>query len=272
MGDPAKALVIDCHAQLGEGETWAEPKRPVDYKVEMVLEHTAEAGIDRSYVGAPKNPSYQQANIRVARLCEKYPDKLIGYAVHNPQSETGRLRAMLTEEVKSMGLKGLKTDGHPTREILDVVAELGIPVIYYPVPDSSTALVRMYHYMAAAYPSVNFILPHLGRYRSAGYTYPYYDKPEASCGWWVHVQAIDLAKRHPNIHLEASGLDATRFLEMAAQELPAERIVFGSYAPEHDPRVELYAFKLLKLPPEQKAKLLGGNMQRLLHMGDSRVG
>lgn len=254
MGDPAKALVIDCHAQLGEGETWAEPKRPVDYKVDLVLERAAEAGIDRSCVAAPQNASYEQANIHVARLCEKYPDKLIGFAVHNPQSETGRLKAMLTEEVKVMGLKGLKTDGHPTREILDVVAELDIPVIYYPVPNPGSELIGMYHLMTATYPSVKFILPHLGSYRSER--------------WWAHIEAIDQAKRHPNIYLEASGLDSHLYLEMAAQELPAEQILFGSYAPEHDPRVEIYAFKLLKLPPEQEAKTLGGNMQRLLHMSD----
>jgi hypothetical protein len=253
VGNPAKALVIDCHAQLGEGETWAEPKKAVDYKVEVVLERAAEAGIDRSCVTAPQNPSYEQANIQVARICEKYPDKLIGFAVHNPQSETGRLKAMLTEEVKSMGLKGLKTDGHPTREILDVVAELDIPVIYYPVPNPCSELVRMYHLMTATYPSVNFILPHLGSYRS--------DR------WWVHVEAIDLAKRHPNIYLEASGLDGHQYLEMAARELPAEQIVFGSYAPEHDSRVEIYAFKLLKLPREQEAKVLGGNIRQLLGHG-----
>ncbi len=249
----ARTLVIDCHTQVGEGETWAEPKRPVDYKVELVLERAAQAGIDRSCVTAPQNPSYEQANLRVARLSEKYPDKIIGFAVHNPQSETGRLKTMLTEEVKSMGLKGLKTDGHPTREILDVVAELNIPVIYYPVPNPGSELIRMYHLMAATYPSVKFILPHLGSYRTSP--------------WWDHIVAIDLAKRHPNIHLEASGIDTHSFLEMAAQELPAEQIVFGSYAPECDPRVEIYAIKLLKLPPEQEAKVLGGNIQRLLGHG-----
>ena len=263
MGKPSKPFVIDCHAQLGEGETWAEPKRAVDYKVEMVLERAAEAGIDRSCVSAPQNRSYEQANVLVARLCEKYPDKLIGFAVHNPQAEAGRLKARLAEEARTMGLKGVKTDGHPTREVLDAAAELGMPVIYYPkdswpLANPSWELIRWYHLMTDAYPTVNFILPHLGRYRSA---------PAAS-GWWIHIEAIDLAKRHPNIHLEASGIDSHLYREMAAKELPSEQIVFGSYAPELDPRVEIYALKLLKLPPEQEAKALGGNMQRLLHMSD----
>ena len=171
--------------------------------------------------------------------------------MHNPQTETGRLKAMLTEEVKSMGLKGLKTDGHPTHEILDVVVELDIPVIYYPGPDAE--VVRMYHLMVDTYPSVKFILPHLGSYRS--------DR------WWEQMAAIDMAKRHPNIYLEASGLchfGVQSFFEMAAREVPTEQIVFGSYAPESDPRVEIYAVKLLKLPGPQEAKVLGGNISRLL--------
>jgi predicted TIM-barrel fold metal-dependent hydrolase len=67
-----------------------------------------------------------------ADCCAKAPDKLIGFAVHDPQREAGRLRPKLIEEVKSMGLKGARSDEHPTRELFDVVAELNIPVLYYP--------------------------------------------------------------------------------------------------------------------------------------------
>ncbi len=255
MGD--QALIVDCHAQVGQGATWIEPERPVDYQVEVILARAAEASIDRTCIMAPRNDSYAQANKDVARLCEKHPGKLIGFAVHNPQKEAGHLKDVLSEDVRLRGLKGLKTDGHPTREILDVVAELGIPVIYYPVPNRRSELTRMYHLMAATYPSVNFILPHLGAYRSSP--------------WGAHLEAIALAKRHSNIHLEASGLDGLQYLEMAAQDLPVEQIVFGSFAPEHDARVELYAFKLLKLPPQQVAKAMGGNMQRLLQLGTSVI-
>jgi predicted TIM-barrel fold metal-dependent hydrolase len=253
IGD--QALVIDCHAQAGRGVTWNDPERPVDYHPEVMLERAAEAGINRICIMAARNDSYAQANADVARLCERHSDRLIGFAVHSPQREAGHLKAVLTEEVRSSGFKGLKTDGHPTREVLDVVAELGIPVIYYPAQEPCSQLTRMYHLMAATYPSVNFILPHLGAYRSSP--------------WGAHLEAIALAKRHRNIHLEASGLDGHQYLEMAAQELPAEQIVFGSFAPEHDARVELYAFKLLKLASDQEAKTLGGNMQRLLQLRGS---
>jgi predicted TIM-barrel fold metal-dependent hydrolase len=267
MGDRDKRLIIDCNAMVGEGASWDEPRRWADSKVELLLERAAEVGIDRTCVMTFPHDSYERANAQVARLCEKYPDKLIGFAVHSPQRETGRLKALLTEEVRSQALKGLMSDGHPTRELLDVVAELDIPVIYYPVPNPCSELPRMYHLMASTYPSVNFILPHLGSYRGRR--------------WWAHLEAIDLAKRHRNIHLEASGLDGHQYLEMAARELPAEQIVFGSYWPQGDSRVELYAFRLLtqdmgtswpetpehiRVTDEQEAQMVGGNMQRLLRM------
>jgi predicted TIM-barrel fold metal-dependent hydrolase len=50
---------------------------------------------------------------------------------------------------------------------------------------------------------------------------------------------------------------------MAALELPADKLLFGTYAPELDPRVEIYAVKLLKLPAQKEAQVLGGNVQRL---------
>ncbi len=245
-----KPSVIDCHAQVGAGETWFEPKRQVHYDVEFVLQRSAEAGIDHCCIMAPRNSSYEQPNKEVARLCEQYPEKLTGFAVHSPQREAGRLKDLLTQEIKSMGLKGLKTDGHPTREVLDVVAELGIPVIYYPDLKEGAGPARFYHMMAMAYPSVNFILPHLGSYRSEQ--------------WWAHIEAIDLVRRYPNVYTDTSGVGSHKYLEMAIRELPVEKILFGSYAPELDPRVEIHAVKLLKLPRQQEAEILSGNIRRLM--------
>jgi hypothetical protein len=245
-----KPLVIDSHAQVGSGETWAEPQRQVDYQLEQVLARAAEAGIDRSCIMAPKNDSYEEKNKEIARLCAKYPEKLIGFAVHSPQRETGRLASMLGEEVQVLGLKGVKSDGHPTRELLDVVAELRIPVIYYPELRAEGGPARMFYVMASVYPSVDFILPHLGSYRSAD--------------WWAHIETIDLAKRYPNVYVETSGIGSHKYLEMAAHDLPAEKILFGSYSSELDSRVEIHAVQLLKLPSPQETQILGGNIQRLL--------
>ncbi len=245
-----KSPVIDCHAQWGSGESGAQLRTPVDYSLDVLLARAAEAGIDQSCIMAPRNDFYEGKNKEVARLCEKHPGQLIGFAVHSPQREKGRLKPMLVEEVRVMGLKGVKCDGHPTRELLDVVGEFKIVVIYYPDPDEGINAGRMYHNMARAYPQVNFIIPHLGSFRSLV--------------WWAHMETIDLVKRYPNVFAETSGVVAHDYLKRAAQELPANKILFGSYAPELDPRVEIYAVKLLSLPEPQEAKVLGGNIRHLL--------
>jgi predicted TIM-barrel fold metal-dependent hydrolase len=244
-------MVIDSLAELGTGETWTDPPRVVEYKFETLWERSAEAGIDRCCVTALRNPAYGDANRALANLCEKHPDKLMGFAVHSPMRETGQIRQMLTQEVRSMGLKGVRSDGHPTRELLDAAAELGIPVVYYPeLHDFPAGPVHAYFMVATAHPAVKFIMPHLGCYRTEV--------------WWAPIQAIDLARRFRNLHLGTSGCISVKYMEMAARELPAEQILFGSSAPELDPRVEIHAVKLLKLQGQARDAVLGGNMQRIL--------
>jgi predicted TIM-barrel fold metal-dependent hydrolase len=58
-----------------------------------------------------------------------------------------------------------------------------------------------------------------------------------------------------------------QFLEMAAKEVGASKLIFGSGSPEFDARVELYKIKLLKFSAADEAKVLGGNIQRLLPKG-----
>jgi hypothetical protein len=134
--------VIDCHAYLGKGKSWYGPEREVDYTLGALFEHGAEAGIDQHCVAPARNETYAQANKRVASLCEKHEGKLIGFAAHSPQREAGSLARALTDEVKSMGLRGVRSDGHPTRELLDAALELRIPVLYYPSGDGWQELGR----------------------------------------------------------------------------------------------------------------------------------
>src|SRR5262249_9918271 len=157
---------------------------------------------------------------------------------------------MLVEEVKSMGLRAVRSDGHPTRELLDAALELSIPVIYYPDLPAGQTPARWYHMLASAYPKLRFILPHLGQYRSQT--------------WFAHIEALDLVKRYSNVYLDTSGIGSWKYLEMAARELPADRIMFGTCAPELDPRVEREAIHLLDLPSERSDRILGANILSLI--------
>jgi predicted TIM-barrel fold metal-dependent hydrolase len=241
-----RALVIDAHCHAGTGQAMSAPWT-TRADVEVTLRHMAEAGIDRTIIFPINNAEYARPNREIAEICARYPDKFIGFAKHDPQTEAGRIRAMLREEVERMGLKGLKLHRLPTREVLDAAAELGIPILYHP------ERVANFHLIASEYPQVAFIMAHLGSF--------------ASQDWTEHLAAIAVARRYPNVYLDTSSVVFFRFLELAAKEAGPDKLIFGSDGPELDSRVELYKVKLLKLPPGEEAKVLGGNILRLLPKG-----
>jgi predicted TIM-barrel fold metal-dependent hydrolase len=242
----AKPLVIDAHCHAGRGQAMSAPWT-AKADVEITLRHMAEAGIDRTIIFPINNAEYERPNREIAAICARYPDKFIGFAKHDPQTEAGRIRAMLRQEVEELGLKGLKLHRLPTREVLDAVAELGIPILYHPEKVSN------FHLIASEYPQIPFIMAHLGSF--------------ASRDWTEHIAAIDAARRYPNVYLDTSSVVFFQFLEKAAKEAGPEKLIFGSDGPELDSRVELYKVKLLKLPPAEEAKVLGGNIRRLLPKG-----
>lgn len=240
---PARPLVVDAHCHVGRGETMTAPWTSYA-DPQVVLERARAAGIDKTIVFPINNPTFEKANEAVAEIVGRHPDKLIGFAKHDPQAEAGKIRALLIREVRELGLRGLKLHQIPTREVLDAVAELRIPVLLHP------PRVADFHMVAAAYPQINFIVAHLGSF--------------ASRDWNEHISAIELAKRYANVYLETSSVVFQEYLEMAARELSAEKLIFGSDGPLLDSRVELYKIKLLGLSAGQEQKVLGGNILRLL--------
>src|SRR5713226_1518025 len=243
---PAKSFIIDAHCHAGRGQAMTAPWT-TRADPEITLRHMAEAGIDRTVIFPINNTEYEKPNQEIAEICGRYPGKFIGFAKHDPQSEAGRIRALLRREVESLGLKGLKLHRLPTREVLDAVAELGIPILYHPEK------VAHFHMIASEYPQVPFIMAHLGNF--------------AARDWVEHIAAIEVARRYPNVYLETSSVVFFKFLEMAAEDVGPNKLIFGSDGPELDSRVELYKVRLLKLAPADEAKILGGNIARLLPKG-----
>lgn len=242
----ARPLVIDAHCHAGRGQAMSAPWS-TRADPEITLRHMAEAGIDRTVIFPINNTEYEKPNEEIAEVCAKYPGKFIGFAKHDSQTEAGRIQKLLRREVESLGLAGLKLHRLPTREVLDAVAELRIPILYHPEK------VANFHMIAAEYPGVTFIMAHLGNF--------------ASHDWNEHLDAISVARRYPNVYLETSSVVFYRYLEMAARELGAGKLIFGSDGPEVDSRVELYKIKLLKLPPADEARVLGGNIASFLPKG-----
>ncbi len=246
-----RSLVIDVHSHAGKGLNFIKGDPAADpwttyNDPKWNLRQDEEAGIDRSVIFPIHNITYEKANEEIASYVRQYPQRFIGFAKHDPKSEAGKIRALLTHEVRKLGLKGLKLHAVPTPEILEVVAELGIPILMHP------PRVRDCLEVVRTHPQIDFILAHLGSF--------------ASRDWRDHLAAIEASKSLANLYLDTSGVVFFRYLERAAQELPAEKLLFGSDAPLVDARIELFKIRLLKLPADKEEKVLGGNARRLLKL------
>lgn len=244
---PSDELIIDAHAHAGHGAKFGQPDAApweTFNDPEWLLRLAAEAGIRKSVIFPINNPTYEQANREIAGYVRQHPDRLIGFAKHDGVTEAGRIRELLTREVRELGLRGLKLHGVPTTEMCETAAELEIPILMHPPRVGPCEAV------VGSFPRVNFILAHLGSFGSRD--------------WREHRLAFDLVRRFPNLHLETSSNVFFPFLEEAARELPAEKLIFGSDGPLVDPRVELHKIRLLRLPPEKSRLVLAGNITRLL--------
>ncbi|MFH1716127.1 MAG: amidohydrolase family protein [Planctomycetota bacterium] len=241
--------IIDAHCHAGKGMNYGRNDKTYDpwttyNDPRWTLDRAAEVGIDKTIIFPINNTTYKEANEEIASYVRRWPEKFIGFAKHDSKTEAGRIRDMLMHEVLELGLRGLKLHGVPTKEMVETAAELGIPILYHPPKvDDSIEVVE-------SYPKVSFILAHLGCF--------------ASRDWREHVRAIEAAKRLANLHLDTSSVVFFKHLEQAAQELPAEQLIFGSDGPLVDSRVELYKIRLLKLPREKEELILSGNILRLL--------
>ena len=202
-----------------------------------------EAGIAVSALVPPAKSASEKANQEIAAIVKRYPEKFLGFAIHNPEADRGRIREMLRHEVAGLGLKGVKVCRVPTREVLTAVAELRLPLLFHPAEPSD------FHMIAQEFPQVPMIMVELG---------------VTNREWAAHYEAIAIAQRYPNVYLGTAALSGYKYLELAAKELGAAKLIFASNAPERDSRVELRRVKLLHLAPADEAMVLGENISRLL--------
>jgi uncharacterized protein len=236
--------VIDCHVHCGIGQTLLAPYS-TENTPEHILRNMRQGNIDQCVIFPISNYTYEAANLEIAATCRKFPGKFIGFAKHDAVTEKGRIRALLTKEVRELGLRGYKSHApQPTAEVLDIISELRIPYLYHPRQVSDLVQV------ARIYPNIDFILAHLGSPQSRS--------PQE------HINGIEAAKRHPNIYIETSYCIETRFIEQAIRELPAEKVLFGSDGPDTNNALEVFKIRMLKLPQPQEEMILGGNILRLL--------
>lgn len=244
-------MIIDAHCHAGRGDGLTGPWDTAA-PLGRYLRRATAAGIERTVLFAAFHSDYRAANREVARIVRGRPRRFIGFAFINAERDRGRVAEMIAEAVEEHGFRGIKVhrhDGRITREICDAARAWSLPVLYDVMGE-----IAPIELLATEYRDVDFIIPHLGAFG---------DK------WDAQRALLDMLARHPNVYTDTSSVQRFDLLVEAVRRAGAGKILFGSDGPWFHPGLELHKIRLLGLPPRDEAKILGGNLLRLI--GEARA-
>ncbi|HKA63487.1 MAG TPA: TatD family hydrolase [Methylomirabilota bacterium] len=239
-------MIIDSHCHAGKGDGLTGPW-DTDAPLEAYLRRAREAGIDRTVIFAAFHSDYGRANRQVARIVASRPDRFYGFAFVHPERDRGRVAALVKTAVVEYGFRGIKVhrhDGHITREICEVARAYALPIIYDVMGE-----VSVVELLATEYPTVPFIIPHLGSFAD---------------DWRAQLALIDHLVRHPNVYTDTSGVRRFDLLEEAARRAGARKLLFGTDGPWLHPGVELAKVRALHLAAAEEREVAGGTILRLM--------
>jgi uncharacterized protein len=240
-------MIIDCHCHAGKGDLLTGPW-DTDAPFALYLKRAQAAGIDKTVIFSPFHSNYGQANANTARIIAKYPDRFIGFAFVHAQRDRERIYQLIEHAVTHWGFQGIKAhrmDAAATRELCEVAQVFQLPLLYDPAGQ-----VDLIELLASQYPTVNFIIPHLGSFAD---------------DWRAHLRVIDQISRLPNVYTDTSGVRRFDYVVQAIRRGGAHKVLFGSDGPWLHPVLELHKIRLLHLSPAQEALVLGQNLLRLIH-------
>ncbi|MGA3348600.1 MAG: amidohydrolase family protein [Candidatus Sulfotelmatobacter sp.] len=238
-------MIIDCHCHAGKGDRMTAPWN-TDAPIEPYLRRARRAGIQKTVVFAPFHTDYDQANRQVAHIIAQFPGRLIGFAFVHATRDAGRIFRMV-QRARKWGFRGIKCHGYdamPTRELCKAAQAFRMPLLADVV-----GRAEVVDLLAAQFPEVNFIIPHLGSFAD---------------DWRAHQQVVDQLVRYPNVYTDTSGVRRFDYIVEAIKRAGARKILFGSDGPWLHPGLELHKIRLLGLPKDQEALITGGNILRLL--------
>jgi predicted TIM-barrel fold metal-dependent hydrolase len=254
-----RVLIIDSHVHLKHGdETRSE------WPAKVIVATMDKAGVDKSIVFAICT-SARRALQMAEDAAKGYPDRLIPYAYALPSYERPVLKD-LEAALKGRLFRGIKVHAGECRlpdYIIDPVLRLAgrfdVPCLIDVV--GSVADARR---MARAFPETTIIYAHMGRYNARD--------PKMIDAF------IELAQAHRKVFLDLSGVELVAKIEEGVRRAGADKLIWGTDGPYPKPdlvtftRNELDKVRRLRISQQDKDKILGGNMARLLKMNANQSG
>ncbi|MBN9657236.1 MAG: amidohydrolase family protein [Acidobacteria bacterium] len=239
-------MIIDAHCHAGHGDGLTGPW-DTSAPLRAYLQRAQQAGIGRSVLFAAFHSDYAVANLEVARIVARRPDRFWGFVFLHGERDRFRCLPMVARMVEKYGFRGIKVHRHDariSREICEAARRFRLPVLYDVMGEVSGV-----HLLAGEYPDVDFIIPHLGSFAD---------------DWRAQIAFLDALARHPNIYTDTSGVRRFDLLEEAVRTAGPGKILFGSDGPWLHPGLELAKVRALRLPAEAEALVTSGNFLRLV--------
>lgn len=252
--------IIDAHAHVLPPRTAGVSFRYT--RPEEMLAAMDQIGIDRACISALGS---MRANDEMLEWVSLYPDRFVGFVLVNPRYPD-EIVPTLERCFENPGVQGIgevhatsyqhlyPITGSAYEPMWAFAAERTLPVLIHsgPMSEAVRCSPTMIGEVARRHSGFPILIGHCGAYDS----------------WAMLDEAIGVAGEHEQVYLEISAMG--RFfgvLEYIVRHLGADKVVFGSDAPFHDWTAEIAHVACAKLSDEDKAKVFGGTMRRLLEGG-----
>ncbi len=232
-------MIVDPHMHVGEF-----PLFDVSLDEAGLVELFDEFDYDAGIVFHPDNDL-------VREIVERVPNAWALFWANPREADCAERCAELLDHPKFLGVKmhPLLDGYHPNDPMVHPVARL---LVEREMP----ALIHCGHpiftlpwsieELAVEFPDLRVVLGHMGH------------------GNIVYINgAIDVAVRNPNVYLETSGMPMHSKIRTAFERVGADRVMYGSDAPFHDPGVEIRKVDVSGLDEAARRRVLGLNARKL---------
>lgn len=256
QGKPISVPVLDSHAHWqpdGQktGSGWIMPEGDCD----AMYQAGKKLGVDGACVAPWLGIWHDTAagNEAAHTMAQRYPGEVFPYLLIDPNydEDVAAIARHYHETLRFPGVKMFynRTHWRYNDPIFDPWWEIANRHGLYALMDYGgyPTFLSDVEELAQKYPNVNFFLDHAGRNFEAA------------------VQYGALAKKYPNVYLQLTYTTVPQgMIEYLCREGLADKTMYGTDAPMRDPRPQLGWVTAANISREDKMKILGGNMQRVL--------
>lgn len=249
---PQTALhIVDAHAHAGPYSLFFIPRNSAR-EMTQVMDR---CGVSTALVSTNLAIQLDAAagNAQTARAVSEHTGRLLGYLVVNPWQDPEAELARWQHDPRFVGVKihpdlhHYPLTGPRYAAVWEYAEHTGRPVLTHTWLGSEFNDLSQVSVVAERHPDAQIIAGHAGVRREGV------------------DQAIELARRHPNVHLEICGSHGHGLLiTRMVRELGAHRVIYGSDFPFIDMRISLGRIVFAGLSDADAALVMGGNIRRIV--------